>query len=109
MVERVLVVRPAARWREFEDLHASEIPAVRGRNTPQLVGRLAQAHIERRFAAIAAFEQELEREGCLTGTRVALDEVKAVSGKTAPKQVVQAGYAGQRAKIRHPSKSYCAE
>jgi hypothetical protein len=60
----------------------------------QLLLGFREADIDADFTFFRARVQELERDGGLTGSGAAFQEVKAVTGESAAQNQVNAGYAG---------------
>jgi len=55
---------------------------MRLRDLHQLRFGLGESDVETFFAAIAAFHQKLEREGGLSGSRIALHQMEAIEGES---------------------------
>ena len=86
-----LIVGPSARRRQLEQIDAVEIPSVRLRDGHELGRRFRKRDIKRPLATSAAGQEELERERRLACTRVALNQMQALGGKTALEQMIETG------------------
>jgi hypothetical protein len=71
-----------------------------GRRLPQLGLGFRKGDVEAAFAAARALKQELQGQSRLAGAGSAFQKVDAVAGKTARKNVIQAGDAKPR--LRRP-------
>ena len=82
----------------LEDFEAIEGPAVGESDLLELSGRFGEGDVENAFAEADAFEEELEGEGGFAGAWIALNEVEVARGKSAMKDVIEAGNAGVEAR-----------
>ena len=72
---------------------------MRGSVGAKLVGCFRQRDVHARLAALHPFEQKLQAECRLSRTGVPFDEMDAVGGQSAAKQVVEPGDARGRSRL----------
>src|SRR5690349_676199 len=85
---------------ELEHIDSVERPAVRARDTPELIRCLRERDVQSRFVGVAARKQELQRYRRLTGTRLAVDEIEMPTWQTAAEDVIESDDAGQCVRVR---------
>ena len=79
---------------DFADLHAREVPAMRGGDRAQFFLGLGKGDVEHRFAAGCSGAQELQCQRRLARTRNAFDDIKAVGRQASVQDVVETRDAG---------------
>ncbi len=83
----------------LEQLDAVEGPVVRTRHGDDLIPRLGKTDVHPGLAQPVPLKQELQAQGGLPGSRIALDQVDPVGGKSPSQHVVQPGDPGRRVRI----------
>src|SRR5262249_11879926 len=78
---------------QLKDVDAVERPAMASRHQLQLTLGLGQGDIENALSQAHAFEQELQRDRGLAGTRAPLIKIKTVRVEATAENVVEAGAA----------------
>src|ERR1700753_246684 len=99
MKDRVLRLRTQIfiSGNHFENAQSLSRPPVRACDLLQFLSGLRQGHINNLFSLPDPSQQKLKSQGCLTGARVALDEIEVPLWQPTAKHVVKSGDAGQDA------------
>jgi hypothetical protein len=85
---------------QFENVDASEIPAMGGRDAEQFLPRFGQGDIKATLAARHAFKEELQGERRFARTRRAFEQVNPIARQPAEENRVEPWITGRNTVIR---------
>lgn len=94
MEERVALLDPRVAP-QLENLDPLEVPTVGGGDIGQLLPAFGERDVESPLTLLAPLEQELEGEGRLARTRLAVHQVEMVDRQSAAEDVVEPFHAGR--------------